>query len=78
MDTFAALAVTLFSLFVILCITAFFLLVKHDWNKKFLGDKWGVWGIIVWLLAILSCFGMFISIYLVLSIMLNTFWGSDY
>ena len=37
---------------VFLVIYSLFLLAKHDWNKRLFGDKWGIWGIICFLLGI--------------------------
>jgi|KBSSwiStaDraftv2_1062776.scaffolds.fasta_scaffold365296_2 hypothetical protein len=45
-------------LVVILSLIGLFLLAKHNWNNKFLADKWGVWGIIALLLAIIICYAM--------------------
>ncbi len=46
------------SLLIILFVIGLFSLAKHDWKNKFLSDKWGVFGIIALLLAIIGCYTM--------------------
>ena len=33
--------------------TSMFLLEKHNWDKKFFGDKWGILGIVCFLIGVI-------------------------